>query len=223
MQCEDKNETEPCFSTLSKEQLEILEQNTTDVHYNKGEIVVKQGTKANNILYLTEGLLKVGMRNGDNHLILSIKPPNHFIALEALYGTEYHPYSITAIEDSMLHFIDLDIFKEVCNNNPQFSNELLRVINTNAVTVYNRMFSLTQKQLHGRLADILLCLSSRIFKKDSFDLPLSRKDLAALTGMAPESVIRILKEFKNDKLLNTRGKQIEILNPKLLKKISDVG
>lgn len=221
--CEDKNETKPCFNVLTEEETKLIEENTTSVHFNKGEIIAKQGTKANNILFISEGLLKVGMKNGENHLILSIKPPNHFIALEALYGSDYNPYSITAIEDSMIHFIDLDVFKEVCNKNYRFTNAILEVINSSAVTIYNRMFSLTQKQLHGRLADILLCLSTRIFKSNHFDLPLSRKDLAALTGMAPESVIRILKEFKTDKLLNTKGKHIEILNPEMLKKISDVG
>ena len=65
--------------------------------------------------------------------------------------------------------------------------------------------------------------SGKIFKATKFDLPLSRRDLAALTGMAPESVIRIIKDFKNDKLIATQGKSIEILNMPMLKKISAVG
>ena len=93
----------------------------------------------------------------------------------------------------------------------------------NSLLVYDRFFSLTQKQLHGRFADILLCLSDRVFKSKKFDLPLSRKDLASLTGMAPESVIRIIKDFKTDKIIMTKGKRIEILNEALLQKISDVG
>jgi CRP/FNR family transcriptional regulator len=143
--------------------------------------------------------------------------------LETLYGAELNPYSVTALENSNIHYIETELFREICNENSNFYNEIVRVVNSNSITIYNRMFSLTQKQLHGRLADILLCLSTRIFKRDSFDLPLSRRDLAALTGMAPESVIRILKEFKTDKIIETKGKYIEILNSKLLKKISDVG
>ncbi len=221
--CEVKDETGPCFASLTEQEKELLRNNSTEIEYNRGEIIAKQGTKANNILYLTEGLVKIGIRNGENYLILSIKPLNHFIATETLWGTDYHPYTITALEDSVVHFVDNSVFKQVMKQNPNFSAQLFGVVNSNMVTIYNRMFSLTQKQLHGRLADILLCLSNRIFKNVDFDLPLSRKDLAALTGMAPESVIRILKDFKNDKLIETKGKHIKILNVDMLQKISAVG
>lgn len=222
-QCEVKDETGPCFASLTEQEKELINNNKTEIEYSRGEIIAKQGTKANNIMFLSEGLVKVGMRNGENYLILSIKPLNHFIATETLWGTDYHPYTITALEDSVVHFIDSTVFKQIMKQNHNFSSRLMGVVNTNVVTIYNRMFSLTQKQLHGRLADILLCLSNRIFKNVDFDLPLSRKDLAALTGMAPESVIRILKDFKNDGLIQTKGKHIKIMNVEMLEKISSVG
>ena len=76
---------------------------------------------------------------------------------------------------------------------------------------------------HGRLADILLCLSHRIFLSDSFDLPLSRADLGDLTGMSTESVIRIMKEFKDDGLIDMHGKQIHLLDIGRLERISEFG
>ena len=45
------------------------------------------------------------------------------------------------------------------------------------------------KQSFGRLADILLCLSDRVFRNEEFDLPLSRKDLSELSGLSVETVI----------------------------------
>jgi CRP-like cAMP-binding protein len=77
--------------------------------------------------------------------------------------------------------------------------------------------------LHGRLADILLCLSRKIFKTESFDLPISRSDLSDLTSMSTESVIRILKDFKDDKIIDMNNKSITLLDIPRLDNISAKG
>lgn len=221
--CVEVDETSSCFNSLTEDELGLIDRNKTEIKYNKGETIIKQGTKATNILYLKEGLVKLNMNNGENNLIINIKSENHFIGTENLYGVDYHPYSVTALLDCVVCFLDIDDVRYLLKQNVAFASDMYRVINANVVLTYDRLFSLTQKQLHGRFADILLCLSSKIFKDTKFELPLSRKDLAALTGMAPESVIRIIKDFKNDKLIATQGKGIEILNMEMLKKISAVG
>jgi CRP-like cAMP-binding protein len=221
--CESGDDAGSCFKFLSEQELNLLENNRTEIHFNKGETIIKQGTKASDIIYLKTGLVKIGINNGDNNLILCIKTRNHFIGTENIYGYEYHPFSVTALEDSLVCFIDISAIRQLLKQNNSFNAELYKIIANNSLLTYDRFFSLTQKQLHGRFADILLCLSKSIFKAKSFDLPLSRKDLAALTGMAPESVIRIIKDFKTDKIISTKGKRIEILNEPLLQKISNVG
>jgi len=65
--------------------------------------------------------------------------------------------------------------------------------------------------MHGRLADILLCLSQPIFREYEFNLSLTRSYLAELTGMSTESVVRVMKDFKNDGLIGTEGKDIKIV------------
>jgi CRP/FNR family transcriptional regulator len=73
------------------------------------------------------------------------------------------------------------------------------------------------------MADTLICLSCNIFKCSEFELNLTRKELAELTGLTPESVIRILSKFKADDLIKIEGKVISIKNMEKLKQISDYG
>jgi len=73
------------------------------------------------------------------------------------------------------------------------------------------------------MADILLCLAGRVFKADEFEPNLSRKELAELTGLSTENVIRILKKFKDDGLIEEHNKTIKITNYELLTKISEHG
>jgi CRP/FNR family transcriptional regulator len=107
--------------------------------------------------------------------------------------------------------------------NHEFTKEIIDILSANSLQIYGRFFCLTYKQAFGRLADILLCLSDRIFNNTEFDLPLSRKELAELSGMSSETVIRMLKEFNEEGIIKMDGKSIEVLDYPRLKQISDTG
>ncbi|MBK6966022.1 MAG: winged helix-turn-helix domain-containing protein [Bacteroidales bacterium] len=66
-------------------------------------------------------------------------------------------------------------------------------------------------------------MSQRIFKSESFDLPLSRSDLSDLTSMSTESVIRIMKDLKDDKIIEISNKSITLLDIPRLIRISEKG
>ena len=80
-----------------------------------------------------------------------------------------------------------------------------------------------KKTIYGRLADILLCISNNIYKNSEFELTLSRKELGELAGMSYESVIRILKKFKEDNLIEEQNNHIKIINKEKLAQISQLG
>ncbi len=77
--------------------------------------------------------------------------------------------------------------------------------------------------MNGRLADALLYLSNEDFLNEKIFSHLSREDIAGFAGFSVESTVRLLKEFKNDKIIDTDGKEIKILNLHLLKDISRRG
>ena len=73
------------------------------------------------------------------------------------------------------------------------------------------------------MADILLCLSERVFLEAEFELPLSRKELAELTGLTSETVIRILKQFAQEGIIQLNKKKIIIKDFQVLREISEKG
>jgi len=117
----------------------------------------------------------------------------------------------------------VNAFRKLMEQNSEFVKEIIDILSANSIQIYGRFFCLTYKQAFGRLADILLCLSDRIFKNAEFDLPLSRKELAELSGMSSETVIRMLKEFNEEGLIKIDGKSIEVIDYHRLKQISDTG
>lgn len=103
------------------------------------------------------------------------------------------------------------------------SSLIISNINKHNHIIFNRIISLTQKQMHGRVADTLLYLSKLLNDSAEIDLPLTRKELAELSGMTTESFIRILTEYKNDGIVVLNGKKIEIKSFPLIAKLSQIG
>lgn len=213
----------PCFDQLTEQEIEMVEKNQVRVVYKKGETICKQGSFASHIMFLEEGLVKIYLEGNPRNLILTITPSNHLIGLPSIYeGNNTFLYSVSTYIDSKVRLIDVNIFKQLIRQNANFAAKIINVLNENTAQAYGRFFCLTRKQLHGRMADILLCLSDRIFKSREFNLPLSRNDLGELASMSTESVIRIIKEFKDDELIKVNGKFIEILNHEKMMKISEL-
>jgi len=80
-----------------------------------------------------------------------------------------------------------------------------------------------QKQNIGRIADSLLFFAHEIYSSNIFELPISRQDLADLTGITREGTSRILTDFHNEKIIEINSRKVTILNETLLKQISEKG
>jgi CRP/FNR family transcriptional regulator len=213
-----------CFEKLTPEQQEYLDANSVKIKYRKGEIIAKQGGFVSHVIYVESGLAKVFLENGSNSLVLRITPDRNFLGLSSVSEEHpYFPYSAMTYVDSEIRQIEVKAFRNLMEQNFEFSKEIIDILSSNSLQIYGRFFCFTYKQAFGRLADILLCLADRIFKATEFDLPLSRKELAELSGMSSETVIRMLKEFNDEGLIKMDGKSIEVIDYERIKQISETG
>jgi CRP/FNR family transcriptional regulator len=212
------------YELLTDDEKKLIDEHSVSLNFRKAETVCKQGAFASHIFFLEEGLVKVYLEEKNKSLILNLATSHSLLGLAAvLEGSNKLPYSITTYTDSRVRMIDIQIFKQLLKQNPTFGFQIINILNESTTQIYGRFFSLTQKQLHGRLADILLCISKKIFRNTIFELPLSRADLGDLTGMSTESVIRMMKEFKDDGLIEMQCKNIELLDIDRLERISQFG
>lgn len=213
-----------CFDFLTEEEKFLLNKNKKEVRFKKGETLVKQGAFASHIIFLEKGLAKVYLEGPQNDLILKIVAENNFLALSSVFdGNNAFIYSISAYVDSVATLISIDIFKQLLRNNNRFSNQIISLLNANTAQIYGRFYCVTRKQSNGRVADIILCLAENVFKTREFKLNISRNDLADLTGLSSESVIKIFKDFKSEKIIDVNGKSIKVLDVERLQHISNYG
>ncbi len=213
-----------CFDKLTAEEQILLDSKSVVIRYKKGEVVCKKGSFASHVMFLEQGLAKVFIDDGVNTLVLKIVPTGTLFGLTSL-GDENNTfqYSVMAYVESDIRQIDIVTFRLLLMQNAAFAKEVIETLSANSSQISGRFFCLTHKQSFGRLADILICLSERIFKNDDFELPLSRKELAELSGMSPETVVRILKKFNEDGFIQMNGKSLSIKDMNRLKHISETG
>jgi len=213
-----------CFDRLSEQEKKDLDANSVKVKYDKGEVICKQGSMVSNVMYVEQGLVKVYLDDGIKSLVLKIIPDGNLVGLASVSkDNNVYQYSARAYVDSTIRQIDVNFFRDMLEKNPGFAKDVIDILSANSVQIYGRFFCMTHKQAFGRLADIILCLSDRIFKNTEFELPLTRKELAELSGMSTESVIRMLKKFNEEGLINLEGKRFKVLDYARLQKISITG
>jgi CRP/FNR family transcriptional regulator, polysaccharide utilization system transcription regulator len=212
------------FDMLTSEELELLKSKMVEVDYSPGETICKQGTFANQIIIIKDGLVKLFMENGQEKLVLQILPANNVIGLSSCFeGNAIYFYSAQAYKSTTVQLIDMPTFKNLMQLNMQFASKMMSLLAEHNVIIYGRFYCLTRKQTFGRFADVLLCLANRIYKSNRFPLHLSRKELAELSDMSIESIARILTSFKNEKIIDLGCDYIEILDPVKLNAISMKG
>ncbi len=211
------------FKELSNEELIQINKNRVEVDFKKGETIIKQGALAGHIAYVKNGLVKVCREHAGEELVLALESRGKLLGLHALFGQSVYKYSVYACEDISVCLHDINTFSSFAENNNKFGTEILKHLNEEILFSHERMESLSLKQLHGRFADILLCLSLRIYKRKSFKIPLSKKDLAGVTRMSQESLSRVIKDFTADNIIEFKRNHITIFDYEKVRHLSVVG
>jgi CRP-like cAMP-binding protein len=219
--CYKCNERISLFVDLANEELEIINDKRFEVHFKVGENIIKQGTVSSNLVYLTSGLAKQYIEGYDHrNLILEIIKPWSIFGGTGIYVDMRYHYSVTALEETTVCFIDTANFKRLIRMNPDFAERFMNYCGTCSTATFERLVSITQKQMHGRIADVLIYLAETIYNSLTFEITLSRQDISEFSGMSKDSAIRILKEFENENIIQATGKSISINKMDLLKEIS---
>jgi CRP/FNR family transcriptional regulator len=221
--CANCNCKSQIFKNLGGLELELINNSRFQVDYKAGEIIFKQGTPSPYFVCITSGLAKIYIEGYGKNLILALVKPVDYIFGPGIYVDNRHYYSASAVEDCTACLVDASVFKKLIRDNPDFAEEFLKRVSLQSIVNFEQLVSLTQKQMPGRIADAIFYLFEKIYCKNPFDLTISRQDLADLSGMSKESAIRILKEFKEEGILTLAGNNMEILNLKQLRQISETG
>lgn len=212
------------FELLTKKEMELINENRYEASFKPGEIMIKQNSPASNALFLASGLAKVYIEGiKGRNFIMSIAKPGRMIMGPGVYVNSRHTYTVSAITAVQACFINFDVFRHLVRTNGAFAESLIEDISKKSLRTHIRMVNLAHKKMPGRLAEVLLYFADDIYKKDDFEMLLSRQELGEMTNMAKESAVRILKEFEESGIIQLNPAGIKILDKAKLNLISEKG
>ncbi len=212
------------FESLSDDELTLFKESHCKVEYNRGETIIKQGARCSNLVCIKEGFVKIHVAGmSSRSMIISILKPGDFIINPGVFDDNRNHFSASAITGVSTCLISIDAFSEIFHRNNKFAEAILKHNHRIMQTLYTQLLNLSQKKMTGRVADTLLYLSNDVYQSNAFYTTLSRQDMADLSSVSKESLIRILKDFKDSGIIFVEGNQFKIQATKTLQKISQAG
>ncbi len=220
LDCKHCFKRSPLFSLLNANELDLLDEARMEVSFKKGEIIYKQGTPLTHMVIINDGLGKIYLEGikGKN-LILTYTRPYELNGGVGVFIDQRHHSSLMAVTDCGACFVEISAFKAVLKSNASFMEGYLRKYSERVLRTYQQFAVLTQKNMEGRMAESILYLNNEVFRNGVIK-NVSKQDLAELTAMTKESAIRVLKDFKEDGLIEIENQNINILNQKALEQVA---
>jgi CRP-like cAMP-binding protein len=215
------------FKNLNHKDKETLAQHHTLTIIKKGNLLFKEGEKPRGLICLASGKVKVFKEGvGGRQQILKMLKHQGFIGYRTLYSDSVWSFSAAAVEDSAICVFDKGTMVRIIKRHPDLAMRLIKIISEELWDSNNRIISLTQKHIRGRLAESLLLLRDTYgYEVDgkTIRISLSREDIANLSNMTTSNCIRTLSNLASEGIIEIEGRIIRIIESTNLEHISELG
>ena len=184
------------------------------------QIIYAEGDEPTRLYYVQAGRVKISKTTAaGKELITGFYQTGEFFGYKALLEGAVYYDSAVAVEDSTLLYIPADDFAQLLRN-PEVSQQLVRLLAGRKREREEQLLDMAYNSLRRRVANALLGFYDHAKPNEAADalIQLSRDDLAAVVGIAPESLSRTLSEFRHDGLLEVTPKGIRLLQPDKLRR-----
>jgi CRP-like cAMP-binding protein len=206
---------------LSKQDLLTISEAKQMHKIKKGELLFEQGSRLKGVYCVRSGmtkLSKISVTGKDQ--IVKLASKGEVLGQRSILNNEPSTLTAKALGDAEVCFIPIDALTSILHKNSDFSVELLRHMAHELDQADEVILSMSQLTARQRMAKILLFLYQLGCDSEGyFTVLLSREELASMTGIATESLIRLLSSFKKEGLIETKGRKIRILNSAELQNI----
>jgi CRP/FNR family transcriptional regulator, polysaccharide utilization system transcription regulator len=208
---------------ISNAGLPFNEARAIHADFKRHEKICRQGSPVTHAIYLVSGTAKLYIEGiNDRNIILYLMKPPAYIGLLSFFESVHYSYSVMAIEDSRVCMVELDMVRELYLRDHDLLLKLNQAFGRSVSMIMKKIITLNQKNIRGRVAESLIYLSE-FYGGTRFTLPITRKDLGMLSGISEENTVRLLTELRNENIIRLDGKELEILDMRLLAKLSDLG
>jgi CRP-like cAMP-binding protein len=219
----------PLFAEMSEAQLDRLTAQASARRLPQGESVFEQGDPANFFYLLLHGRLKVTQVTSDGQQIIVrvVHPGDLFGFTRALNRPDY-PGTATAAVDSLVAAWPTESWDSFVEENPHLAMNAIRTIGQRLDEAHTRIREMSTQEVERRVAHTVLRLVDQAGRSDpggtSVDFPISRRDIAEMTGTTLHTVSRILSAWETQGLVEGGRQKLMVRDiPGLTRLAEDTG
>lgn len=217
--CENcKSRQDSLFGTFCDAEVDGLDSMKSCAYYRKNQPLFIEGSAPRGVYCLNSGKVKIFTRGEEGkEQIIHLAAAGEIVGFRAMFSGEPYKVSATTLEECNICFIGKSDFLNLVDTNVTLRNGIMKELSTELAERAAFITNMAQKSVRERLAFSLLLLQD-IYKDEMINL--TREDLANFVGTATETLIRLLKDFKEENLIQTHARKIEIMDRAGLLRVS---
>jgi len=187
--------------------------------YKKKENVYSEGQRPKAVYYVKSGKIKIYKSNDDGkELITAICSSGDFFGYTYILEEISYKENAQVLEDAELMLIPKEDFVTLISGDAQVAKQFIKLITRNVLDKEESLLNLAYNSLRKKVAYQLMQVFEK-FKNPNNTINISRENLAQTAGIATESLIRTLSDFKSERLIDLQGSTITILNESKLRNL----
>lgn len=212
------------FKELTPQEVEELDRIARMVSVKKNEAIYYPGDPSRGVYILKSGRVKISRlsKGGREVTVALLKPGEVFGELEILSDTSREDLAM-ALDDSQLCVIQKELFLSMVRQKPEICFSVTKLIGTRMGRIESLVENLVFRDVHSRLAYLLVDLSKNYGKRMPegirLEVKLTQQEIANLIGSSRETVSSVLGELKNEGLIICENRQITLPYLDRLKKL----
>lgn len=215
----------PFFKALSHEAITEINPLFREQGYETGDTIYYAGDPAVRLYVVAAGKVKL-VRHAPTgqEVVLDLLLPGDFFGSLPVLGEDAHPDTALAHTMTCALTITGEDFQTILARYPQMSLALLEIVSHKLREAREVIHQISASPVESRLAATLLKLAAKLGEQHNgellIQLPLSRQDLADMTGATVETVSRIMSQFRKQKLIRSGRGWVAIIDKSALREIA---
>ena len=190
------------FKDLDIQTLDEIEKFTTEMLLPKDSILFYEGDESKNLFLLTKGIIKLyKVTSHDREVVMKYFRDNELIAEVANFEDMNYPATAQALTDIEVLKIDFESLKKIILQKPELAYKIMRSLIKKIKNLENLVSMHIVLDSHERVAKYIYEHTEDFFSTKNIVV-------AEILNISPETLSRILRTFKNEKLINTSTKTV---------------
>jgi len=214
------------FASLTDAQVKDMTVEKNCSIFKKGQIVFNEGNRPEGMYCISKGKIKLYQTGEEGkEQILRLAKDGDILGYRSMISGEPYSASAAVIEEAIVCFVPKNTFFDFLRSNAELSTKMMQLLSHDLKEAESRITGLAQKPVRERMAETILMLREFYgVEKDNktINAALSREDIANIVGTATETAIRILSNFRSEKIIDLRDKRIKITDHEGLVKAAHI-